>query len=145
MLTLRAATQLRAAGNRIKGITANAVESALASFEFETSMIPMVVVTPEAKKDCGDEDAVDDRGGGEIKHRAEQIPSSIRTATKKRAGNDSGALQKETGAARGRARAALVQLLGASSTLVAGSTAGAGSAGVLALLPLADLRPLDFL
>lgn len=68
MAALRALAERSAGGRRVEGIAPGAVERGLAAFEIEAPVVAPVVPQPHAEEHHGDNRAVEDDGGGEIKH-----------------------------------------------------------------------------
>jgi hypothetical protein len=69
MAALRTLAEFHARGGSVQCVTPNTVEDGLASFAFEASMVPPIVVKPQSEKYRADEDAVDYDGSGELEHR----------------------------------------------------------------------------
>ena len=49
-------------------ITADAVKSRFTPLQFETAVVPAVIVEPQRENSHGDENAVNDGGSGKIEH-----------------------------------------------------------------------------
>jgi len=77
---------------RIDRVATDAMERGTPTRLIVAPVIAPVVVDPKAQKEDSNQSAVDQRGRGEIKHPGEEIAARSATATKKRAGQKSGAL-----------------------------------------------------
>ena len=69
MAALRTFAEFHARGGSVQRVTPNTVEDGLASFAFEASVVPPIVVKPQPEKYRAYEDAVNDDGSGELEHR----------------------------------------------------------------------------
>lgn len=68
MTATRAFAKTRVAWRDVEGVAANAVKRGFTALQFEAMVIAAIIVKPRTEKDSGDQQAVNDGGGGEYEH-----------------------------------------------------------------------------
>lgn len=123
-----------------------------AALQVKAPVIAPVIPEPDTDKHGRDYDAIDDNGGGEIKH-AQEMGVPAPDPQQKPRGRTGPARPKKTRRRSGRRVGLRVErrkdqlvVSGAGAAGVAAAGAAASAAGaVLAFLPFADFLPFDFL
>ena len=149
--TFRTGAYRRARGPAVERVTTDAMKRRFSARQVKAPVIAPVIPEPDADKHGRDYDAIDDNGGGEIKH-AQEMGGPAPDPQQKPRGRTRPARPKKTRRRSSRRVGLRVErrkdqlvVSGAGAPGVAAGAAASAAGAVLAFLPFADFLPFDFL